>query len=125
MPDSDEWRARAIALAEDRHLTGTVRYLGTAHSGVHEVYRVPSTRRDDVYEVVYDRVAGTFDRRHCTAASHEHPCCHVGAVLHSVVFRYRRGEVDVHEREWLAQMGASEKLVDDLEQRQAPEGGGV
>lgn len=129
-PGTDAWRERAIELAEARHLTGTVRFLGTDGTGRYETYRVPTSRRDGHYDVCYDRVTEQFDAAagtvmngpvvvaHCTASEHRRPCAHVGAVLRSAAFRYFRGElvIDLPDDEWQARLWESEKAVDDLEQ---------
>lgn len=80
-----EWQDRAVALAEARHLTGTITRLGrwTGGDGSRwQNFRVPSADRTGIYTVDWQDGA---DRPacHCTAGSYGNPCCHAGAVIHS------------------------------------------
>lgn len=80
-----QWADRAVALAEARHLTGTIMRLGcwTGGDGSRwQSFRVPSADRTGLYTVDWQD-SRALPLCHCTAASYGNPCAHAGAVIHS------------------------------------------
>jgi hypothetical protein len=99
------WQARAIRLAEEKHLTGTARHLGYTPDAGARIYKVPSRTAEGLYHIVLyypgikragiyycDCVAGGFDRA----------CSHAGAVVHAERQRSRaeRENLESVERRW-------------------------
>lgn len=84
MTRGERWEARALALAWDRHLIGTPRYVGKTDSGAH-LWRVPSRTHDGCYLVTaWPRGSYTCC---CTAGSYGRPCGHAGAVVRAELQR--------------------------------------
>lgn len=76
-----EWNARAIALAEKAHATGTAHHIGENSSGA-QLYRVPSWSHDGaIYLVSVWRCGDVLCC--CTAGNYSRPCKHAGAALHA------------------------------------------
>ncbi len=96
----EAWQHRALALADDRHLSGTPRRIGRNDVGA-TIYQVPSRSHDGAYVVTYwpagDITCG------CTAGSYGRPCGHVGAVIRAEAQRTvaECGSADEGMRYWL------------------------
>ena len=76
-----EWNVRALELAEERHMTGTARWIGTNDVGA-QLYRVPSWSHDGAVYLVSVWPHGDV-LCCCTAAAYSRPCKHAGAALHA------------------------------------------
>ena len=81
----EQWRERALELAEARHLDGTARLV--SESELARVYRIPNgDRRGEGYLVRF-----TLRRQEphceCPAGAWGKPCGHAGAALHAEQLR--------------------------------------
>jgi len=76
MRTREKWEARALELAEARHLAGTARLLEQGF--LRGLYGVPSRTAGGEYVVIEERLHGRVTCS-CPAGMRHFPCSHAGA----------------------------------------------
>ena len=76
---TERWQARALELAERRHLTGVAPQIGTTAVGG-RIYKVPSRSSDGRHVVIYFPAIDKYTCD-CPSGIWGKACSHVGAAL--------------------------------------------
>jgi hypothetical protein len=98
--------ARSIVLAQERHLDGTARHIGTNSIGG-QLYQVRSQTSDAVYVVtVYPRINDVACC--CTAGSYNRACVHAGAALLADRQRQACEGTDYRDAKWRSWLNGGE-----------------